>query len=210
MFLALNPLNSHLFICLVHSINRSTWRTKRRFDRPSSSNAPPPSPPVLDREPWPREREGEPIETWENYTNPNEAVRHKDCTHCAIENDWDDNDSLFYNEWLKGEFARLEFHPYLLLLRNLAHIPRRGPMPQATREAAQPQPDIPDFPHIPDIPMHDYGDFQYVVVDALHAILSRVSQCHYVTRGSVRERSPSAARPSRQRQNDSDDDTDED
>lgn len=76
-------------------------RTKRRFDHPSSSNAPPPSPPVLDRDPWPREREGEPIETWDNYTNPNEAVRHKDCTHCAIENDWDGNDSMFYNEWLK-------------------------------------------------------------------------------------------------------------
>ena len=111
---------------------------------------------------------------------------------------------------LQGEFARLEFHPHLLLLRNLAHIPCRSPMPQAARAAAQPQQDIPDFPHIPDIPMHDYGDFQYVVVDALHAIWSRVSQCHYVTRGSVHERSPSAARPSHQRQNDSDDDTDED
>ncbi|KAF3575226.1 hypothetical protein F2Q69_00059806 [Brassica cretica] len=43
-------------------------RTKRRYDRPSSSNA---RPLVIDRDPWPMERESEPIETWENYADPN-------------------------------------------------------------------------------------------------------------------------------------------
>ncbi|KAF3577356.1 hypothetical protein DY000_02031418 [Brassica cretica] len=54
-------------------------------------------------------------------------------------------------------------------------------------------------------------DQRRVVVDALHAIWARVSQCHSVSRGSVRARSPSAARPSRQQDSDdSDEDTDED
>ena len=111
---------------------------------------------------------------------------------------------------LQGELARLEIHPDLLLLRNLANIPRRRPVPPAARAAAQPQPEIPDFPHILDIPMHDHGDLQRVVVDALHAIWARVSQFRCVTRGSVRTRSPSAAGPSRQPHDDSDDDTDDD
>ncbi|KAF2602711.1 hypothetical protein F2Q70_00025643 [Brassica cretica] len=58
--------------------------------------------------------------------------------------------------------------------------------------------------------MRDHGDFQRAVVDALHAIWARVSQCRCVTRGSVRARSPSAAGPSRQPENDNEDDTDED
>ncbi|KAF3494672.1 hypothetical protein DY000_02053705 [Brassica cretica] len=153
-------------------------RTKRRYDRPSSSNA---RPLVIDRDPWPMEKESEPIETWENYADPNML-----------------------------QLARLEFHLDPLLLCNLAIIPRRLPTPSPTRAAAQPQPEFPDFPHIPDIPMRDHGDFQRVVVDALHAIWVRVSQCRCVTSGSVRARSPSAAGPSRQRHDDSDDDTDED
>ncbi|KAF3555738.1 hypothetical protein F2Q69_00013024 [Brassica cretica] len=46
---------------------------------------------------------------------------------------------------------------------------------------------------------------------ALHAICARVSECRCVTRGTVRTRSPSAAGPSRQRDDDdSKEDTDED
>ena len=56
---------------------------------------------MLDRDPWPREREGEPIETWENYADPNEAFKHKNCTHRVITDNRDDYDNLFYNEWLK-------------------------------------------------------------------------------------------------------------
>ena len=78
---------------------------------------------------------------------------------------------------IQGELASLEFHPDPLLLRNLANIPRRRPTPRAARAVAQPQPEIPDFPHIPDILMHDHGDFQHVVVDALHAIWAKESQC---------------------------------
>ncbi|KAF3542134.1 hypothetical protein F2Q69_00022822 [Brassica cretica] len=191
-------------------------RTKRRYDRPSSSNAPPP---VFDRDPcWPRKREGEPIETRENYTDPNEAVRHKDCTHrpitktgttmtaltskgsrtlstCAASSPPFLDSQISGDTWLlvtstqaqplrptsaappRAISSSLEFHPDPLLLRNLANIPRRRPTPRAARAVAQPQPEIPDFPHIPDILMHDHGDFQHVVVDALHAIWAKESQC---------------------------------
>ena len=109
---------------------------------------------------------------------------------------------------LQSDLARLKFHPDPLLLCN---IPRSVPMPRAARAAARSQPETLALPHIPDIPIRDYGDFQRVVVDALHAIWARVSQCRSVSRGSVRARSPSAARPSRQRDSDdSDEDTDED
>ena len=99
---------------------------------------------------------------------------------------------------LQGNLARLEFHSNPLLLRNLANIPHRLPMPRAARAAARFQPETPAF-HIPDIPMRDHGEFQRVVVDTLHAIWARVSQRRCVTRGSVRTGSPSATGPSRQR-----------
>ena len=110
-----------------------------------------------------------------------------------------------------GDVTRLEFHPDPILRQNPANRPRGRAVHRAAGvAAAQPQPEIPDFPHIPDIPMRDHGDFQRAVVDAPHAIWARVSQCRCVTRGSVRERSPSAAGPSRQPENDNEDDTDED
>ncbi|KAF3544723.1 hypothetical protein DY000_02007797 [Brassica cretica] len=56
-------------------------RTKRRFDHAGSSRAPLP---VHDRDPWPREREGDHIETREQFAEPRAAVRHRDCTHRAI------------------------------------------------------------------------------------------------------------------------------
>ena len=73
-------------------------RTKRRFDHAGSSRAPPP---VHDRDPWPREREGDHIETREQFAEPRAAVRHRDCTHRAITEAWDDYDILFYSEWQK-------------------------------------------------------------------------------------------------------------
>ncbi|KAL0796565.1 hypothetical protein Bca101_067942 [Brassica carinata] len=85
---------------------------------------------------------------------------------------------------------------------------RRAPATQGPLEAP-----LPDFPIIPDIPMHDHGDFQRVVVDALQAIWARVSRCRGSSRRSVRARSPSAAGPSRQHRDDSSegiDETDED
>ncbi|KAH0851230.1 hypothetical protein HID58_094898, partial [Brassica napus] len=89
------------------------------------------------------------------------------------------------------------------------------PLPDPPEQSHSPPefPELPTHPRLPThpIPMRDHGDFQRVVVDALHAIWARVSQCRCVTSGSVRARSPSAAGPSCQRHDDSDDDdTDED
>ncbi|KAF3531732.1 hypothetical protein DY000_02040848 [Brassica cretica] len=104
--LAAPPFGIRSNLLLFHLDRSHPEVTKRRCDRPSSSNAPPP---VFDRHPWPREREGEPIETWENYADPNEDARHKDCTHRVIENGWDDYDSMFYNEWLKVTIEPMSF-----------------------------------------------------------------------------------------------------
>ena len=104
---------------------------------------------------------------------------------------------------LQSDLARLEFHPDPLLLRNPANIPRICPMPRAARADERSQPAILDFPQ-------DHGDFQRVVVDALHAIWAKVSQCRCVTRGSVRTRSQSAAGPSCQPDDESNEDTEED
>ena len=71
-------------------------RTKRRFDRASSSD----TQPELDSYPWPREREGVPLETFEHFTDPHTAVKDIKCTHREIMDEWDDYESLFYNEWL--------------------------------------------------------------------------------------------------------------
>ncbi|KAF3507086.1 hypothetical protein F2Q69_00006932 [Brassica cretica] len=107
----------------------------------------------------------------------------------------------------QGELTRLEFHPELLLLRDPANRPRRRPMPQAARAPHEHrEAPLPDFPIIPDIPMRDQGDFQRVVVDALHAIWARVSRCRCTSRESVRARSPSAVGPSRQQEDDTDED----
>lgn len=76
-------------------------RRKRRFDTAGSSSAAPPPPLVYDQEPWPREWEEEPIEMFAHFANPRAAVKSTDCTHREIRNEWDDYDSLFYNEWQK-------------------------------------------------------------------------------------------------------------
>ncbi|KAH0844232.1 hypothetical protein HID58_091991 [Brassica napus] len=52
---------------------------------------------------------------------------------------------------------------------------RRPPIIRRTRAQDAQTPPLPDFPNIPDIPMHDQGDFQMFVVDALQAIWARVS-----------------------------------
>ncbi|KAG5388687.1 hypothetical protein IGI04_030228 [Brassica rapa subsp. trilocularis] len=57
----------------------------------------------MDRDPWPREREGEPLETFEHYAVPHATVKDIKCTHREVKETWDDYESLFYNnnEWLK-------------------------------------------------------------------------------------------------------------
>ena len=91
-------------------------RTKRRFNCPSSSNAPPP-PPETDQDPWPRENEGEPLGTFEHYADPHAAVKDIKCTHREIKEAWDDFDSLFYNEWLKVTIAPTRFIDWATIQR---------------------------------------------------------------------------------------------
>ncbi|KAH0917475.1 hypothetical protein HID58_025135 [Brassica napus] len=55
-------------------------------------------------------------------------------------------------------------------LRNPQNMSRRPPSIRRTRAQDAQAPPLPDFPNIPDIPMHDEGDFQRFVVDALQAI----------------------------------------
>ena len=76
------------------------WRTKRRFEVGGSSTAPPP-PPVRDQNPWPREREDEPIMLFDHFEDTHKAAKSLACRNRAIEDTWDDYDSIFYNEWLK-------------------------------------------------------------------------------------------------------------
>ncbi|KAH0852984.1 hypothetical protein HID58_093555 [Brassica napus] len=52
---------------------------------------------------------------------------------------------------------------------------RRPPSIRRARAQDAQAPPLPDLPNIPDIPMHDQGDFQRFVVDALQAIWARVS-----------------------------------
>ncbi|KAG5384463.1 hypothetical protein IGI04_035933 [Brassica rapa subsp. trilocularis] len=52
---------------------------------------------------------------------------------------------------------------------------RRPPSIRRDRAQDAQAPPLPDFPNIPDIPMHDQGNFQRFVVDALQAIWARVS-----------------------------------
>ena len=111
---------------------------------------------------------------------------------------------------LQSDLTQFEFHPDPLLPRNPANIPHRRPMPRAARAAERSQPVVPDFPHIPDISMQDHGDFQRIVVDSLHAIWAKVSQCRCFSRGSMRAKSPSAAGPPGKPNDESDEDTEED
>ncbi|KAG5384409.1 hypothetical protein IGI04_035879 [Brassica rapa subsp. trilocularis] len=68
-----------------------------------------------------------------------------------------------------------------ILRRNPANRPRIRTVPRVVgAAAAQPQSEVPDIQHIPNIPMCDHGDFQHVVLDALHAIWARVSHCRCV------------------------------
>ncbi|KAH0848423.1 hypothetical protein HID58_091632 [Brassica napus] len=60
-------------------------------------------------------------------------------------------------------------------LRNPRNMSHRPPSIRRTRAQDAQAPPLPDFPNIPDIPMHDQGDFQKFVVDALEAIWARVS-----------------------------------
>ncbi|CAG7876020.1 unnamed protein product, partial [Brassica rapa] len=60
-------------------------------------------------------------------------------------------------------------------LRNPRNMSRRPSSICRTRAQDAQAPPLPDFPNIPDIPMHDQGDFQRFVVDALQAIWARVS-----------------------------------
>ncbi|KAF2546011.1 hypothetical protein F2Q70_00021739 [Brassica cretica] len=59
-------------------------------------------------------------------------------------------------------------------LRNPRNMSRRPPSIRRTRARDAQAPPLPDFPNIPDIPMHDQGEFQRFVVDALQAIWARV------------------------------------
>ncbi|KAH0849635.1 hypothetical protein HID58_096226 [Brassica napus] len=75
---------------------------------------------------------------------------------------------------------------------------RRPPSIRRTRAQDAQAPPLPDFPNMPDIPMHDQGDFQRFVVDALQAIWARVS-CRSRRATGAQAPAPAAARrdPSR-------------
>ncbi|KAF3578462.1 hypothetical protein DY000_02031226 [Brassica cretica] len=83
-------------------------RTKRRFDVGGSSAAPPP-PPVRDQYPWPREREDEPIPLFDRFDDTHKAAKSAAHRNRAIEDPWDDYDSIFYNEWLKVSIEPTRF-----------------------------------------------------------------------------------------------------
>ncbi|KAF3547382.1 hypothetical protein DY000_02007309 [Brassica cretica] len=83
-------------------------RTKRRFDVGGSSAAPPP-PPVRDQDPWPREREDEPIPLFDHFEDTDKAAKSSKCRNSVIEDTWDDYDSIFYNEWLRVSIKPTRF-----------------------------------------------------------------------------------------------------
>ncbi|KAF2539226.1 hypothetical protein F2Q68_00021191 [Brassica cretica] len=119
---------------------------------------------------------------------------------------------LLQTSWFaRWSLTRLWFMPDPQLLHDLPAIPRRPPRVRRARATqGPPQAPLPDFPIIPDIPMHDQGDFQRVVVDALRAIWARV---FCTSRRTIRTHSPAAAGPSRQRRDPSsgsDDESSED
>ncbi|KAF2583141.1 hypothetical protein F2Q68_00004589 [Brassica cretica] len=68
-------------------------RTKRRFDTNSPA-------PIRDRDPWPRQPEDGPIPLFDHFEDTRKAAKSSECRNRAIENAWDDYDSIFYNVWL--------------------------------------------------------------------------------------------------------------
>lgn len=77
-----------------------------------------------------------------------------------------------------GDVTKLEFHLDHRLLRDPTQIPRRPPGDRRHRIARQQaEAPLPDFPAMSEIPMHDHGDFERVMFDALLAIWARVSRC---------------------------------
>ncbi|KAF3533149.1 hypothetical protein DY000_02043076 [Brassica cretica] len=82
--------------------------TKRGFDIGGSSTAHQP-PPVCDQHPWPREREDEPIALFDHFEDTHKAAKSSACRNRAIEDTWDDYDSIFYNEWLKVSIEPTRF-----------------------------------------------------------------------------------------------------
>ncbi|CAG7897137.1 unnamed protein product, partial [Brassica rapa] len=73
----------------------------------------------MDRDPWPREREGEPLETFEHYAVPHATVKDIKCTHREVKETWDDYESLFYNnnEWLKVTISPTRFIDWATIQR---------------------------------------------------------------------------------------------
>ncbi|KAF2556141.1 hypothetical protein F2Q68_00015248 [Brassica cretica] len=69
-------------------------RTKRRFDTNRPAH-------VRDRDPWPRQPEDGPIPLFENFPDTRKAAKSLECRNRAIEDTWDDYDSIFYNAWLQ-------------------------------------------------------------------------------------------------------------
>ncbi|KAF3503944.1 hypothetical protein F2Q69_00043680 [Brassica cretica] len=65
-------------------------RTNRRFDVGGST-----------KYPWPREHEDEPTPLFDRFDDTRKAAKSTVCRNRAIVDTWDDNDSIFYNEWLK-------------------------------------------------------------------------------------------------------------
>ncbi|KAH0914477.1 hypothetical protein HID58_028923 [Brassica napus] len=93
-------------------------------------------------------------------------------------------------------------------LRNPRNMSRRPPSIRRTRARDAQAPPLPDFPNIPDIPMHDQGDFQRFVVDALQAIWARVS-CWSKRATGAQAPAPAARRdPSPEDDEATDEDTD--
>ncbi|KAF3540222.1 hypothetical protein F2Q69_00022849 [Brassica cretica] len=56
--------------------------------------------PVCDRHPWPRQPEDGPIPLFENFPDTRKVSKSLECRNRAIEDTWDDYDSIFYNAWL--------------------------------------------------------------------------------------------------------------
>ena len=102
---------------------------------------------------------------------------------------------------------QLRCMPDEAFLRNPRNMSRRPPSIRRTRAQDAQAPPLPDFPNIRDIPMHDQGDFQRFVVDALQAIWARVS-CR--SRRATGAQAPAAARrdPSPEDDEATDEDTD--
>ncbi|KAF2532106.1 hypothetical protein F2Q70_00029031 [Brassica cretica] len=89
-----------------------------------------------------------------------------------------------------------------------AEMSRRPPSIRRTRAQDAQAPSLPDFPNIPDIPMHDQGDFQRFVVDALQAIWARVF-CQSRRATGAQAPAPAARRdPSPEDDDATDEDTD--